>query len=1178
MRCWRFGLLLLLLAWCVTAWAEVPVTTQPRKLGVIDGLPSANINAFAEDHLGYLWLASDDGLARYDGRSFRIWRAEDGLRDNQIWGLHVDADNRLWIGTESAGLAVLSADRRNFHFFDRKSHPQMGSDSVWSIASTPDGSIWFGTATAGLHRLAADGSIQRFMPEAGVHDSLPSALVGHLAVTPDGVLWAGTTEGLARWTGSGFRREGEDVLPLPRVNGLTVDDTGNLWIKTNAGVVVRRLDGRFERATWPGSEQVGVLGMLWHSSDGTYWLDTWQGLGRSRGGEPVRNVTLYSAHERGVLKPNWASAHEDRDGGMWFASVDAGLWYLPPSWRKFSVLTRQLDDPTTLRNPYALALAASASGGIWVAGTRGALDRLDPATGAVEHHLQPIEGRNWPQSLAEDAQGRVWIGMPNVLVRYDPRDANVRRWHRQDAVDAMMEGDGDIIRICDGGDVWVYSVDGGMQRRDAEGRVLLYIAPGERGIPSAMLGDMQCGPDDRLWISGAAGIAQWRPQVGGFVPIAGGQHGPVHAFVATVKGVWASSFGRMDHYRRDGERLVLEYSIGAAEGFPPVALGGLVVDADGIVWGSNARGLIRMDPSSRSVRLYSVHDGLPGHEFRNRTLVQARGGQVAGGTTEGVVLFDPRMVVSSGRQPPLVIERVSVHRGDHELELTWQHPLELDGEDRDLRILVRLLSFADSANSTYRFRLDGYDPDWVDVGTSGERTFSRLPAGNYRLQVQAATSDKVWSQVKSLSFRVRPPWWQSAWAITAYVVLALGLVIAALLSYRARLRRRSEWQLAVQRRQLAEDASLAKTRFLATLGHEVRTPMTGVLGMTELLLDTPLDDTQRRYADSIQQAGTHLLHLVNDTLDLARIEAGRLELETRAFELNPFLDGIAGLLAPVAEKRGLRFVRERVPPMPVVVTGDETRLRQILMNLLNNAIKFTDRGQVGLDAELLPEGRGLRLVVSDTGPGITAEQQIRLFQRFEQADGPRTASRYGGSGLGLAICQELAVAMGGHIRIDSRLGAGARFTVELPLPWQPQAVPAEAPAMPVAEGKRALRILLVEDDPTVAEVVSRLLHARGHDVVHALHGLAALSEASTQPFDLGLLDLDLPLLDGLAIARQLRSLGFAFPLIAVTARSDADAEQQTQAAGFDGFLRKPVTGQMLADAIAAVRAGAATAD
>jgi len=524
---WRWLLCLLLSGVAAQAVAEVPITPQPRRLGVADGLPSANINAFAEDRLGYLWLASHDGLARFDGRNYRIWRAEDGLRDNLIWSLHVDAANRLWFGTQNAGLGMLSADRRSFRFFDRGTYPQIGSDTVWSIASTPDGSVWFGTPTAGLYRLAVDGTIQRFMPVAGQRDSLPSASIAYLAVTPDGVLWVGSKGGLARWTGSGFAREGEAVLPSPRINGLKVDGHQRLWIATNGGVVVRHRDGRFERMEWPGSAPGEVLNVLQYAADGHYWLDTLEGLGRSRDGGAVNNVPLYSAQERGLVKPNWSSAYEDRDGGLWFASTNAGLWHLSPNWRQFSVLARHLDDPASLRNPYALAMAPSASGGIWVVGTRGALDRFDPASGAVEQHLQPIDGIHWPQSVVEDAQGRVWIGSLDTLVRYDPRDGAVRHWRHDDAVDAAMVGDGDMVRICNGR-LWIYSEDGGIQQRDLEGRVTLQLAPGQRGLPERALQDMQCGPGGHLWLSGATGLSAWQPQAGVFAPVRGGPQEPAY--------------------------------------------------------------------------------------------------------------------------------------------------------------------------------------------------------------------------------------------------------------------------------------------------------------------------------------------------------------------------------------------------------------------------------------------------------------------------------------------------------------------------------------------------------------------------------------------------------------------------------------------------------------------------
>ncbi|WP_241772699.1 ATP-binding protein [Stenotrophomonas pictorum] len=1170
MTLWFYGWMLAALA--LPVLADVPATPQPRQISVADGLPSSNINAFAEDSFGYLWLASRDGLARYDGRNYRIWRAGDGLRDNLVWSLHVDAGNRLWAGTQNAGLVMLSPDRRSFRFYDREHFPEIGSNTVWSIASTADGNLWFGTATAGLHRLGGDGKIRRFMPVAGDRRSLPHAAVGYLAVTGDGSLWVGTKGGLARWDGDGFERFGEEVLPSLVINGLKVDREGRLWVATNEGVVVREADGRFRMPVWEGLASSEVLNMLQYSGDGNYWLDTRYGLGRMRN-TGVHNVPLYSTQERGLVKPNWSSAHEDREGGLWFASTNAGLWHLPPSWRQFSVLSRRLDDPASLRNPYALALAPSASGGIWITGTRGALDRLDPATGAVEHHVRSIDGNNWPQSLVEDGQGRVWIGSLDALVRYDPKTGALRRWYREDSTDPALPGDGDLVQICEGGTIWIYSERGGLQQRDGDGRVLRSLPLGGAGLPVTPVEDMRCGPQDHLWLATATGLMAWNPALARFEPVPGSPRDRIYVFRTTDSGVvWMAGLGRMDQYLWDGQKLSRLDSVGTDREFPALAPAGLVVDAEGVAWASSARGLVRIDPASRSIRLYGVHDGLPGQEFRRRALVQATTGQIAGGTPEGVVLFDPTRVKPSTRQPPLVIERVSVRRGDSEHDLTHQRSLEIEDGDRDLHITARLLSFADSATNAYRFRLEGYDPDWVEVGAAGERVFSQLPPGSYRLQAQAKTSDNVWSEVQTRLVHVQPPWWRSlGGVIVLTVVVGLLLLLFAWL-YRRRLRRRSEWQLALHKQELAEQASLAKTRFLATLGHEVRTPMTGVLGMSELLLSTELDERQRGYTEAIHRAGEHLLRLVNDALDLARIEAGKLELQQQPLDLQQLLEEVCALMEPLAQRRGLEFRVDSSVPALTQVDGDAMRLRQILLNLLSNAIKFTGQGSVVLQVSLQDGGRGVRFDIRDTGPGINFEQRKRLFRRFEQADGARTAARYGGSGLGLAICNELVSAMGGSIEVDSVPGRGTCFSVQLPLAWRQVAVDAAGAAGTGPAPLPPLQVLLVEDDATIAQVISGLLAVNGHQVVHVPHGLAALSEVSWRAFDVALLDLDLPGIDGLVLAGQLRTLGYDMPLVAVTARSDGEAEQQAREAGFDGFLRKPVSAQLLLAKIAKVLA------
>ncbi len=1169
----RAAMLLMLLLCCLAPAAAQPVPPTPRQVTVFDGLPSNTVNRMAEDRYGYLWIATNDGLARYDGRNYRVWRSEDGLRDNRIWTVLVDTRNRLWIGTENAGLVRMSADRRQLRFFDRSSQPLMSTNTIWSLAATPDGSIWFGTHEGGLYRVDGNDRVQRFLPEANNPRSLPAAAVPYLATLPDGSLWVGTKHGVARWTGSDFERVGDEQVPGQLINGLTAEPDGSLWISTLAGAFVRRPDGRFERQPWSVPAGDEVLGMMLRDEQGGYWLDTRSGLGRAVDGQ-YQTVPLYSAIARGQVRPNWTGAYEDREGGIWLASTNAGLWHLLPRWWQFSVFSRLEDDASSLRNAYVLGTSASSNGGVWTVGSHGALDRFNPRTGRIEQFRRDVNGIHWLTSVREDRHGRVWIGSSGALLRYDPARDELRRWGRDAPADAAMEGDVDALMICDSNSLWLM-MPAGLQQRDLEGRLLLELDNGQNGLQTGQLNqDLVCGPQNQLWLASSRGLLQWQPEQQRFQPVPGA---PATALYAAYTGsdgqVWLSEDGRLSRYRWSQGRLERQGVIGAEQGYPAVSATGLVVDAQGVAWATSARGLVRVGADGQSVRLYGVHDGLPSQEFRAHTLIATSSGRLVAGTPAGVVVFDPEQVRPSVRRAPLVIERVEVRRNEQVLDLTHDAPLLIADGDRDLRIVARLLSFADSASNSYRYRLAGYDPDWVEVGPAGERLFSRLPPGSYRLEVQARSADHVWSRVQTLEFRVQPPWWRSLSGLLVLTSIALLLTSWFAWLYRRRLQRRHAYQLALHKQELAEQASAAKTRFLANLGHEIRTPMTGVMGMSELLLSSPLDPQQRGYTQSIRQAGEHLLHLVNDALDLARIESGRLELQSRPFALHCLLQDLAALMGPLAAQKGLRFVLDNRLPPGLQATGDAIRVRQILLNLLSNAVKFTSRGTITLHARCDEAMRALQFEVRDTGPGISQEQQLRLFRRFEQADGARTAAQYGGSGLGLAICRELAQAMQGRIQVESQLGRGTCFGVMLPLPLE---VDADADADSAARSEDAvanmppLRVLLVEDDATVADVVQGLLSARGHEVVHAGHALAALREISGSDFDVALLDLDLPGLSGFELAEHLRNQGYTLPLLAVTARTDPDLQKQVEAAGIGGFLRKPVTGELLVEAIAKV--------
>jgi len=343
--------------------------------------------------------------------------------------------------------------------------------------------------------------------------------------------------------------------------------------------------------------------------------------------------------------------------------------------------------------------------------------------------------------------------------------------------------------------------------------------------------------------------------------------------------------------------------------------------------------------------------------------------------------------------------------------------------------------------------------------------------------------------------------------------------------------------------------------------------MTGVLGMSELLLATTLDERQRGYTKAIHQSGELMLRLVNDSLDIARIEAGKFALDDRELDPAALVREVADLEQPLAARKGLAIRVDVAPGVPVSVWGDPLRIKQILLNLVNNAIKFTEHGGVVIELSRIG-GNQLRLRVRDTGPGMTEDVCARLFNRFEQAEG--VTLRHGGSGLGLSISRQLAVLMGGRISVSSTVGEGSAFDVDLPIYEAKSSGVAARPLPPRATVRPgALDVLLVEDDPTVAEVLVGLLEGMGHRAKHAVNGLAALVELKDSRFDLALLDLDLPGMDGLKLSRTIRGgqIQPTIAMIAVTARSIGDEETQVRAAGMDGLLRKPVTAALLDAAI-----------
>jgi signal transduction histidine kinase/ActR/RegA family two-component response regulator len=373
----------------------------------------------------------------------------------------------------------------------------------------------------------------------------------------------------------------------------------------------------------------------------------------------------------------------------------------------------------------------------------------------------------------------------------------------------------------------------------------------------------------------------------------------------------------------------------------------------------------------------------------------------------------------------------------------------------------------------------------------------------------------------------------------------------------------------VEARDVAEAANRAKSEFLAAMSHEIRTPLNGVLGMAAALETTQLSELQRRMIGVINESGQTLMALLSDILDLSKIEAGAMELEVTPFEMAGCAQAVTSLFEESAKAKGIGFALHVAPEAAGVFEGDPTRIRQILQNLISNAMKFTSEGRVDVrvGAGALEQGRRSVMVeVVDTGVGISAEAQARLFSKFVQAD-TSTNRKYGGTGLGLAICRELVTAMGGEIGVESEEGRGARFWVRLPLAVGEASAP-EAVSQTSAEVEedRPLRILAAEDNPTNQFVLKAILGQKGLEATFVENGRLALEAVQAKDFDVILMDLHMPEMDGITATQAIRALAGekgAIPVVAVTAEAMPEQVRKCLAAGMDAHVAKPIRPDVL---------------
>ncbi len=1211
-----------------------------KYITVDQGLSSNRVFCMYRDNKQFLWIGTDMGLNRYDGyqtikKYFHNDSVERSLSDNTVRCINEDSKGNLFAGT-SQGLNLydkaddsftlfnydsnnpnsISSGNINSMYLDKKGNfwimaggnclnkwvPEKKQfvrykfkeddkafyNSTQSIAEDSKGNIWVVSYARGIYCLQPGAD--KLIEYKGKGIDFGDKTTKSLYIDEQDIIWIASN-------GGGFHSfdpsNGKTEHYYTNENGKGVNQKLLRWviaennryllIAVNQGGINRfdKLTKTFEYITYNGENESGLnnngVWTLYKDKEGILWAGTGNG-GVNYYNPKEYNFELFRHTNNSAISPSdntIGGFYEDSQGMIWIATDGQGVNLFDPSTKKFKVFKHNPANPFSISGNTIRNFEEDNDHNLWIGTWDNGLNKYDRKTGKF-HSYMPL--KNDPSSIS--GQG-VW---------HIKKDWKGLLW-------LSIYGKGIEIFDKDKGVIKRFNIDA--KHPEANSSIPQFVEDGQR----------------YMWACSWKGMYRYDRTTDKFTAFKNFPDNDIRTFYKDSRGnYWAGSFNKGLFLMNFDGKIKKVYN--DKNGLPNNQIHAIVEDLHGNLWISTNFGISQFNPVKETFKNYFKSDGLQGNQFFTLSYLKTRSGKIYFGGFNGFNAFYPDNLKTNQTLPPVYFTSFEIFNRPASYGKPGS-PLQSDISEVKQIILpwsqsvfslgFTAVNYTFSQKNQYAYKLENFDKDWNYVGSTRSATYTNLDPGEYIFKVKASNNDGFWNeQGTSVKIIITPPLWMTWWFKTGVLFLITGSAAAfyflrmnAVKAQKRQLEqkvREQTAQLLTSNLQLltaneqerkarleSDDANRAKSIFLATMSHEIRTPMNGVIGMASLLLQTEQSDEQRGYTQIISTSGENLLSVINGILDFSKIESGKMELENTLFDLQTCIKEALDIFSFKASETGLRLAYHINSDVPSTITGDSLRLRQVLINLIGNAMKFTAAGEIFIGVHLLKPVISntllLEFEVRDTGIGIPADKIERLFKAFSQVD-PSATRKHGGTGLGLVICEKLVKLMGGDISVSSVLGKGTTFTFSI------QTIATQTQLAPVSSKvshyttldnhvapkqtdelklttdfsmQYPLRILIAEDNPINVMIVNKILSKLGYKTETVENGRKVLDILKEQDFDLIFMDVQMPEMDGLEATRTIRKNNKVKPaIIAMTANAMKGDREECLEAGMNDYISKPI--------------------